>query len=357
ATAEPMMKACLAAKAHYLDITGEITVFELTQTLNAQAQESGVVLCPGVGFDVIPTDCMAAALKDAMPDATHLALGFDSRSGFSPGTAKTSVEGLAQGCKVRRNGIIDTVPLAYKVRSIDFGDGVKKAMTIPWGDVSTAYHTTGIPNIEVYLPGSPRFIKQVKRANLIRPMLGLGFVQKLIQARLAKTVIGPSEEQRASMPTYVWGEATNAKGEIKTARIRTANGYSLTITGSLAVATFLLEQSPAGGTYTPSVLMGKELVEQLPDSGQITIANPSVEGGIMSHARIQLHHSYQTLPAEFYAHVSPASASQPELLLYNQTLADELGLPLMDHSLAAFYFSGKQALPGAQPIAQAYAGH
>lgn len=272
ATAEPMIKACLAAKAHYLDITGEITVFELTQTLNAQAQESGVVLCPGVGFDVIPTDCMAAALKDAMPDATHLALGFDSRSGFSPGTAKTSVEGLAQGCKVRRNGIIDTVPLAYKVRSIDFGDGVKKAMTIPWGDVSTAYHTTGIPNIEVYLPGSPRFIKQVKRANLIRPMLGLGFVQKLIQARLAKTVIGPSEEQRASMPTYVWGEATNAKGEIKTARIRTANGYSLTITGSLAVATFLLEQSPAGGTYTPSVLMGKELVEQLPDSGQITIS-------------------------------------------------------------------------------------
>src|SRR5699024_6065144 len=164
------------------------------------------------------------------------------------------------------------ISLAYKVRSIDFGDGVKKAMTIPWGDVSTAYHTTGIPNIEVYLPGSPRFIKQVKRANLIRPMLGLGFVQKLIQARLAKTVIGPSEEQRASMPTYVWGEATNAKGEIKTARIRTANGYSLTITGSLAVSTCLLEQSPAGGTYTPSVLMGKELVEQLPDSGQITIS-------------------------------------------------------------------------------------
>ncbi len=123
ATAAAMMQACLGAGAHYLDITGEIAVFEHAQSLHARAQEAGVVLCPGVGFDVIPTDCVAAALKAALPDATHLALGFDSRSGFSPGTAKTSVEGLAQGGKVRREGEIITVPLAYAVRRIDFGDG------------------------------------------------------------------------------------------------------------------------------------------------------------------------------------------------------------------------------------------
>src|SRR3546814_1113435 len=92
------------AKAHYLDITGEISVFEHAQTQDARAKAAGIVVCPGVGFDVIPTDCVAAALKAALPDATHLALGFDSRSGFSPGTAKTSVEGLAQGGKVRENG-------------------------------------------------------------------------------------------------------------------------------------------------------------------------------------------------------------------------------------------------------------
>jgi short subunit dehydrogenase-like uncharacterized protein len=27
-------------------------------------------------------------------------------------------------------------------------------MTVPWGDVSTAYYTTGIPNIEVYMASS-----------------------------------------------------------------------------------------------------------------------------------------------------------------------------------------------------------
>lgn len=271
ATAEPMMKACLAARAHYLDITGEIAVFELAQSLSDQARAAGIVLCPGVGFDVIPTDCVAAALKAALPDATHLTLGFDSRSGFSPGTAKTSVEGLAQGGKVRRDGRIVSVPLAYAVRRIDFGDGEKDAMTIPWGDVSTAYHTTGIPNIDVFIPGSPRMIAGARRANYIRPLLGLSLVQKLIKARIAKTVKGPDEAKRARMPTFVWGEATNARGEKKTARIRTANGYSLTITGSLAVIEHLMAQRPAGGAYTPSRLVDAELVTRLPESGPLLI--------------------------------------------------------------------------------------
>jgi len=148
ATAAPMIEACLRAGAHYLDITGEIAVFEHAQSLNERARAAGSVICPGVGFDVVPTDCVAAALKDALPDATHLALGFDSRSSFSPGTAKTSIEGLAQGGKVRRDGKIVSVPLAYRVRRIDFGAGEKLAMTIPWGDVSTAWHTTGIARFE-----------------------------------------------------------------------------------------------------------------------------------------------------------------------------------------------------------------
>ncbi|EDY86987.1 saccharopine dehydrogenase [gamma proteobacterium HTCC5015] len=271
ATAEPMMKACLIAGAHYLDITGEIAVFETAQALSQQAQAAGVVLCPGVGFDVIPTDCVAAALAGALPDATHLSLGFDSRSGFSPGTAKTSVEGLAQGGMIRRDGVITTVPLAYEVQRIDFGDGEKDAMTIPWGDVSTAYHSTGIPNIKVFMPGSPKLIKSAKRANYIRPILGFSWVQKLIKARIAKTVKGPNEQQRAKMPTFVWGEARNAKGNVKTARIQTANGYSLTITGSLAVIEHLMAHSVQGGTYTPSTLVGSDLVSQLPESGSLVI--------------------------------------------------------------------------------------
>jgi short subunit dehydrogenase-like uncharacterized protein len=272
ATAAPMITACLATHAHYLDITGEIGVFEHAQTLGAAARAAGIVICPGVGFDVIPTDCIAAALKAALPDATHLALGFDSRSNFSPGTAKTSIEGLAQGGKVRRDGRIISVQIAYKTRRIDFGDGDKLAMTIPWGDISTAYATTGIPNIEVYIPGSPAMVARARRANWIKWLLGMGVVQSFIKRRIEKKVKGPSATERDAQPSYVWGEVTNARGDKRTARIKTANGYSLTVTGALAVAEHLLAHDVPGGTYTPAKLIGPDLVTRLPGSGTMQIA-------------------------------------------------------------------------------------
>ncbi|MDF2446527.1 MAG: hypothetical protein K0S46_1763 [Moraxellaceae bacterium] len=269
-TSAPMIEGCLRAKAHYLDITGEISVFEHAHAQNDRARVAGVVICPGVGFDVIPTDCVAAALKRALPDATHLSLGFDSRSGFSPGTAKTSVEGLAQGGRVRRNGRIVEVPLAYETRRIDFGDGEKLAMTIPWGDVATAFYSTGIPNIEVFIPGSPRLVKNAKRANHIRWLLGLKPVQALLKAQAGK-VQGPDAAARERLPTFVWGEARNARGEKRTARLQTANGYSLTVTGALAVVQALLTRQDQGGAFTPSGLFGPEFVETLPGSGKIVI--------------------------------------------------------------------------------------
>ncbi|MDV7554163.1 saccharopine dehydrogenase NADP-binding domain-containing protein [Acinetobacter baumannii] len=271
ATSKAMMEACIKAGAHYLDITGEISVFELAQSLNSQAEKADVVLCPGVGFDVIPTDCVAAALKEALPDATHLALGFDSKTGLSPGTAKTSTEGMAEGGKIRKNGKITTVPLAHYVRTIDFGDDKKSAMSVPWGDVSTAFYTTGIPNIEVFVPAFPKMIMGAKMMNYLRPVLKINAVQKFIKSRIEKTVVGPNEELRTKVPTYVWGEARNTRGEIKTARIQTENAYSLTVNGSLSVVNYLLNNTVKGGTYTPAKLMGYKLVTELPGSGPLII--------------------------------------------------------------------------------------
>ncbi|WP_217898743.1 saccharopine dehydrogenase family protein [Vibrio sp. V08_P9A1T1] len=265
-TAKPLIDACLKSGTHYLDITGEIDVFEWVQSLKAEALEANVVLCPGVGFDVIPTDCVAAMLKSQLPDATHLALGFDSKSTFSPGTAKTSIEGIAQGGKIRRGGQIITVPLAYKIREIDFGNNSKSAMTIPWGDISTAYYSTGIPNVEVYVPSSEKMIKTSKRANYIRPLLRTKWVQNLLKSYIGKRIKGPRESERASENAYVWGEATNAKGEKKTVRIVTSNGYDLTIQGSLAVVQHLLVLESIAGAYTPSKLMGTEFITQLAGS-------------------------------------------------------------------------------------------
>lgn len=271
-TAPAMVAACIASGTHYLDITGEIDVFEQIFGHDAEARAAGAVLCPGAGFDVVPTDCLAAALAGALPDATELALGFDSRSGLSPGTAKTSVDGMAGGGRVRRNGRIVTVPLAADVREIDFGEGPKQAMTIPWGDVATAYHSTRIPNVAVYMPMSPGRIRQVKRLNWVRPLLGLSPVKNFLKARAGR-MRGPDAATRARHGTHVWGEVRNAAGEARVGRVAVANGYDVTIHASLALARRLLDDAPEGGFYTPSKLAGAAFVETLPNSGRITITN------------------------------------------------------------------------------------
>lgn len=272
ATSAPMVAACLRNGAHYLDITGEIDVFERAYTFDGEAKDAGIVLCPGVGFDVIPTDCVAATLAAELPGAVTLALGFDTRAGMSPGTLKTSVEGLASGSRVRRGGRLVGVPLGKVRRRVDFGNGEKDAVAIPWGDVASAYRTTGIGDISVFIPTSPKRTRGLRLANLARPLVSAGPVQRMMKRRIERTVAGPSAEARARHRTYVWGEVTDAAGETRTARIETANGYDLTITGSLAFVEHLTNTTPGGGAYTPSQLLGKDLVTRLPGSGEMVIS-------------------------------------------------------------------------------------
>lgn len=270
-TAKQMMRAAIKAGVHYVDITGEIPVFELGQQLNSEAQAAGVVLCPGVGFDVIPTDCVAACLKQALPDATDLCLAFAGDSALSRGTAKTSIEGLARGFLVRENGSFKKVSRAYAHRTIDFGRGEQPVAVIPWGDVSTAYWTTGIPNIRVYLPYKGG-VGSLYMTDVMRPLLALPPVQKLLKSQVEKRTPGPDATRRAARPTVVWGEVTNAAGERRTARLTTAHGYSVTAEGIVTAVKLLLKRGlDQGGYFTPSQLLGERVIETFEGSGKIEI--------------------------------------------------------------------------------------
>jgi short subunit dehydrogenase-like uncharacterized protein len=266
ATSRPMLEGCLANGTHYLDITGEIDVFAACHAHDAQAKQAGIVVMPGAGFDVVPTDCMAAMLKKDMPNATHLVLAFEAGGGPSPGTAKTSVEGLGKGGRARIDGEVRTVPLAWKSRTFERDGQQRTAMTIPWGDVFTAYISTGIPNIETYMGVPPSTIKGAERARKFGFMLNWGFVQSLLKKQVMKKVRGgPSSETRDNTITTVWGEATDASGNTIKKRMQTPNGYELTVTASLGIVQHLLNSpKPAPGFYTPSLMMGAEYVLSLP---------------------------------------------------------------------------------------------
>lgn len=270
-TSEPMIEACLKARTHYLDITGEIPVFEHTHAQHGRAVDAGIVLCSGVGFDVIPTDCTALRLKELLPDATRLALGFDSDSGISPGTFKTMIQGLGSGSAVRRGGKLVAVPLGSQQRTIDFGRGSRSAIGIPWGDVATAFYTTGIPDISTWIPMAKPAAAAARTSGILRPVLSAPAVQQTLRKWVEQKVAGPDQERRANAPAYIWGEAVNAAGVRKTARIQTANVYDLTVYGALEVCRRLLEEEHAPGSWTPAKLFGAKLVEELPGSGKFEV--------------------------------------------------------------------------------------
>ena len=264
ATAAPMLKLCIEAKCHYLDITGEIDVFEMVHRPSAQIAAAGITAVPGVGFDVVPTDCLAMMLKEALPDATHLTLAFDPRrSAPSVGTVKTMIEGLGDGARIRKEGAIVPLGGATRLRTIPFASGAAKSMAIPWGDVSTAFYSTGIPNIEVYAATSGTQLKMMQFMQIGRALLSLPFVRAFLKRQVEKRVRGPSDSVRAAGVTDLWGEARNALGRSVEISMQTPEGYTLTAEAAVLAVLKLMKGGVPLGAMTPSMAFGAAFITEL----------------------------------------------------------------------------------------------
>ncbi|MEA2164092.1 MAG: hypothetical protein QOK37_2219 [Thermoanaerobaculia bacterium] len=258
-TSAPMVQACLDAGAHYLDITGEIAVFEAIMARNDDAVRCGVTLIPGVGFDVVPTDCLAAMLAARLPEASELELAFYSpKAQVSRGTLKTMIESAGEQGAIRRDGKIVRVPPVYDAREIPFSCGPRMAMTIPWGDVSTAFYTTGIPNIRVYTAASPKSIRLLRRVRSLLPLLAFTPIKRSLQW-FASRRTGPGAEERAAGRTYLWGRVANSTNEV-TMTMTTPEGYAFTVLSALAAVERLLASPKRPGSFTPAKFFGAEFV-------------------------------------------------------------------------------------------------
>lgn len=262
-TSRPVVEACLETSTHYLDITGEIAVFEACHAKDARAKERGCVILPGVGFDVVPTDCLARSLKEALPDADHLELAFAGMNGVSRGTLKTMIEGFAQGGAIRENGRIRRVPLAWRTLEIPFRARTWHAVSIPWGDVSTAYYSTGIPNIVTYMAAPRSMTRGLRLLRPLAPVLGMGLVQRVVKRQIEQRVSGPSERVRQTGRSHVWGRVTNAQGLSVEGTLEAPEGYRLTVEASLECVRRVLAGGIAPGAHTPATAFGARFVTEL----------------------------------------------------------------------------------------------
>jgi len=263
-TSKQMVEVCLETKTHYTDISGEFTVFEMLAAYDAKAKAAGIMIAPGTGFDVVPSDCLALHLKNRLPSATHLQLAFTNlKGGLSRGTARTAIEGLGYGSYVREDGKLKSIPLASRSQPINFGDFTTSTVCIPWGDISTAYHSTHIPNIEVYMGMPEKTIQKLKWANYFNWLMRKKWLKTFLKNQIDKRPAGPSDDRRKNGRSFLWGKVWNDQGNEAISTLQTFDGYTLTAKTSTLIAEKILAGNFKIGFQTPSMVYGESLILEI----------------------------------------------------------------------------------------------
>ena len=266
-TSRPMIEACLACGASYLDVTGEIPVFQHTFACDAAARKRGILLISGVGMDVIPTDCLSAYVAGKVPGAQQLEIALAGTSTLSPGTVKSALEFMPKGGLVRRNGELISLPLGSGAKRVGFSDRTRTVMPIPWGDLVTALHTTGISNITTYMAVSRRSARMAELAGpVMRRVLAVGLVRNLAKGAVGRVVKGPDERQRQAGRSYFWARAASEDQSVE-AWLETVEGYQFTAVAGVRCVEKVLAGNVQGGrlsgALTPALAFGADFVLEI----------------------------------------------------------------------------------------------
>lgn len=262
ATSKPMVDACLRTGTHYLDITGEIDVFEALAKRDDEAKAAGVMLLPGVGFDVVPSDCLAAHLKSRLPKATELEIFIEFSGRPSRGTAKTGVESIAIPARVRRGGEITSLN-APVYKDFDLAGASHKGVSVSWGDVSTAYHSTQIPDITIYFGATKQIKQMADMPKLLRKVFSTSIGQRILKSQIDKMPEGPSDEERANAKTRLLGIVKDDQGNKAHTVLTTPDGYTLTADSSLDIVKRVENGELKAGFQTPSRVYGADFITTL----------------------------------------------------------------------------------------------
>jgi short subunit dehydrogenase-like uncharacterized protein len=269
-THRPMVQACLSAKTHYLDITGEVTVFEQNLSYEALAQERGVAIISGAGFDVVPTNCLATYVARQIPNPTELKIGVTALGGMSAGTAKSMLEHVSGGILLRQNGMLVSHPVGRLPGiCVKFADAERNIYPVTWGDVTTAYQSTGVKNITAYLAYPPTVVAM---ARLFGPLSMKLFARKSLrrgaQKLVEKMVSGPGEHTRRTAHCQIWAWAANESGQHAQAWLETPEAYRYTALAGVRCVEKTLDIRPVG-VLAPAQAFGTEFVLDIPGTRRL----------------------------------------------------------------------------------------
>lgn len=257
-TGPPMVEACLDTGTHYLDLTGEMDVFRRLADRDHEAKAKGIMLLPGIGFDVVPSDCLAGYVAGKADGATTLELALYARGTVSQGTLKTLIEQMGQGGLVRRDGRLREVPPGWTSRTVDFGDRRRRVLSIPEGSVVTSGRSTDVPNVTTYL-ALPSLVQSLLRASrYVQPLLQWRPVKQLLKRLVERRREGPTPEERQQGRTVVWASARSGNGARVTGRLQGPEAYTFTARAAVGALERVRDGTTPSGYQTPATAFGSD---------------------------------------------------------------------------------------------------
>lgn len=267
-TSAPMVRACLSAGTHYVDITGEVSVFEAIFARDPEAKRKGITLLPGAGFDVVPGDCLAKYVADKVPGATRLDLAVAAMARVSPGTARTMIKQLPRGMSVRREGRLVTSPFGEKTRTIRFPGGARQAVAATLGELAAVYWTTGIPTLTTYMAFPSPMIGLIRWTGpILQRLLAVDPIRRAAEKGAKGVIRGPNAEARRKGRSSLWARASDEKGNAAEAWLETAEAYAFTAMAAVRCVEGVLKKHPPEGypgACTPAGAFGADFVLEIP---------------------------------------------------------------------------------------------
>jgi short subunit dehydrogenase-like uncharacterized protein len=248
-TAEPLMKACIAAGVHYLDIAAELDSYRLAEELDESAKAAGVMLLPGSGGSVAMLGSLAGHAAKRVTAPRSLSIALHVAGGFSRGSAISASENLTTECLHRIDGtLMSRSP--NEVREFDFGSGPVTSFPVSLPDLITIWHATHIPNIETYV-----YVTE----------------GTFPEGDLAAMPDGPTKEQREANRYHAAVEVTGEDGTVARSIMETVNGYTFTTIAVVEAARRVLNNEVRPGFRTPAALFGDGFAETIADTRIIDV--------------------------------------------------------------------------------------
>jgi short subunit dehydrogenase-like uncharacterized protein len=256
ATQNPLIQSCIQTGTHYIDIAGEVPEMESAFMYDQQAKGAEMMIMPGAGFGVVPTDIAASLAKRHLPDATWLKIAYATAGGASRGTLKTILQDVDKPGFIRKNGKWKQANPASNQMEFSVKGKQYTAVYNPWrADLFTAHVSTLIPNIETYTVFPGIIVKMMHGKMLWLREFILKYGMKFLPA-------GPSMRSIHNGSTTIHTEAGINEEAVVKVNILGPEAYLFTVKTLLKISERILNGQVFAGTQTPSVY-GRELIENI----------------------------------------------------------------------------------------------